>query len=500
VNRGTVRVLWVTLQIPCVLAFIGYRIAAAVAEGGPGVWQDSEGYRAVAASPWFSLRLWAGSRAPLTPVLMKLTGSYLGYGIAQSVLGALAWAFLAYTASRLVRTSWRKPLVTVLVLGFAASPLVVMWDGQALSESPSLSVLALIWACGIWLVRRFTRVRLAAFGMSVLLYCGLRDADIYTFGLLGFVLLGLALFWTFQGAASESDGGRARIRANWNRAHRLLAVGGVLLGISAFTGTAAWSAHRNPNLEDAFAVRIFPYPARVGWFASQGMPELQAIDALAAATPRSPTAAPIVEPDFALVTWGPLKEWFSTKAQTTYDLYLLLHPWYDLTAPFASPHLTFNDANGSLTGYFPTGYPVAWWLGDLFNPNRVVELLLGLAAVVVAGVRRVWRLPQWRFTALFALTGLWSMLLSWHGEGMEVTRHMVEGNVEVRLGVLLSVAMALISSRPAAAASEADDGQEMAPVQAPDTHTEVFREPVSKEPALTGPREGTAEGHRSSWT
>lgn len=77
---------------------------------------------------------------------------------------------------------------------------------------------------------------------------------------------------------------------------------------------------------------------------------------------------------------------------------------------------------------------------------------------------------------------------------------MVEGNVEVRLGVLLSLAMALISSRPAATASEADDEQGMAPVQAPDMHTEVLHEPPSKEPAHTDLGEGTAEVHRSSWT
>ncbi|MDE3086702.1 MAG: hypothetical protein KGJ77_08040, partial [Acidobacteriota bacterium] len=62
---------------------------------------------------------------------MKLTGGYAGYGIAQGVIGALTWAFLAYTASRLVSNSWRKPLITLLLLGFAASPLVVMWDGNA---------------------------------------------------------------------------------------------------------------------------------------------------------------------------------------------------------------------------------------------------------------------------------------------------------------------------------------------------------------------------------
>jgi hypothetical protein len=484
VKRGTLRVLWIALQVPCLLAFIGYRVGAAVSQG-PGVWQDSEAYRAVAASPWFSLKLWAGPRAPLTPVLMKLAGSYVGYGIAQGVLGALAWAFLAYTASRLVGNSWRKPVVTALILGFAASPLVVMWDGNALSESPSLSMLALIWASAIWLVRRFSPLRVAALGISVLLYCGLRDADIWTFGIVGVVVIGMGVFAVGQGLLNDEGGGRARLRENWSRARRTIAVGSVLLGASALTGAAAVSSHRNEvNVEEALAVRVFPYEARVAWFASQGMPEATSINALAFSASASPGSAPVVAPDLSKAEWAPLRTWLKSDGLATYAFFLVTHPDYVLTAPFASPHLTYNDGNGDLADYFPKGFPVASWLSDVFTPNRGVELALGLVAVVVAGVRRVWRVPAWRFTALFAALGLWSMLLSWHGEGMEVTRHMLEGNVEVRLGVLLGLVLALTSSRPAASGRSAGDERPSVSVRPPEPQPEHIQELVCGEPAL----------------
>lgn len=496
VKRGTRRVLWVAIQLPCLLAFIGYRIGAVLSQG-PGVWQDSEGYKAVAASPWLSLKLWAGPRAPLAPVLMKLTGSYVGYEIAQGVLGALAWAFLAYTTSRLVSNSWRKPFITVLILGFAASPLVVMWDGNALSESPSLSVLALILACGIWLVRRFSALRLAALGVSVLLYCGLRDADIWTFGIVGIVLIGVGALAAAQGLVNDERGGRARLRENWSRARRTAAAGAVLLGASMLAGTAAVSSHRNDlNVQEALAVRIFPYETRVAWFASQGMPQATNINALAFSATASPGSAPVVAPDLSKANWAPLRTWLKRDGLGTYAFFLVTHPSYVLTAPFASPHLTYNDGNGDLADYFPRGFPVASWLGDLFTPNRGVELLLALAALVAAGVRRTWRLPHWRFTALFALTGLWSMLLSWHGEGMEVTRHMVEGNVEARLGVLLALLIALISSRPDAASSGARGEEVMAIVEPSEGDTELVEELVCREPALTGLRE--RDGGRAS--
>ncbi len=51
--------LWLGLELLGWLAFAGYRIGEAVATI-PAVWQDSEGYRAVADSGWLSKGLWAG--------------------------------------------------------------------------------------------------------------------------------------------------------------------------------------------------------------------------------------------------------------------------------------------------------------------------------------------------------------------------------------------------------------------------------------------------------
>ena len=450
------RHLWIAAQAACLLAFVGYRIGAA-ASIGPAVWQDSEAYKAVARSGLLSTQLWTGSRAPLVPLLMKVTGSYDAYGILQGVLGALAWAVLAYTVSQLVSASWRRPIVTAAVLGLGATPLVVMWDGSALSESPSLSVLALLCASGIWLVRRFSWLRLAAVGVSALAYCALRDADIWTIGLIGVVLLGFGVAGALQGLAVDPDGARARLTQNLRRARRPLAAGCVLLVVALVTGGAASASHRNQlYVEEAFAVRIFPYPDRVAWFASQGMPEAKAVDAQARTTSTSPGQAPIVSVDLTSPVWAPLRVWFQRDAVSSYTLYLATHPWYVLTAPFASPRLTFNDAHGDLSGYTPDGYALAGWVGWLFTPNRFVELAVALSAVVVAFARRTTRLMAWRFVALFGLVGLLSMLLAWHGEGQEVTRHMVEGNVEVRLGVLLALVVGLLARRPAPEQGEAD--------------------------------------------
>ena len=53
--------------------------------------------------------------------------------------------------------------------------------------------------------------------------------------------------------------------------------------------------------------------------------------------------------------------------------------------------------------------------------------------------------------ALLGALGLVHMLIAWHGDGMEATRHASVGNVQVRLGVLLLLVLLLDGRQPASA-------------------------------------------------
>ncbi|MGH9205849.1 MAG: hypothetical protein ACRD1G_04730, partial [Acidimicrobiales bacterium] len=99
---------------------------------------------------------------------MKATDGFRHYGLAEALLGSLAWGLLALTVARLVRPGWRQVAIAWTILAFATAPLVVQWDWSALSESPSLSTLAILCACGIWLVHRFSWVRLGLLGLAAL--------------------------------------------------------------------------------------------------------------------------------------------------------------------------------------------------------------------------------------------------------------------------------------------------------------------------------------------
>jgi hypothetical protein len=370
-------------------------------------------------------------------------------------VGVLAWGFLAWTVSTLVTSGWKRFAMTVGVLGFATAPLVVQWDWSVLSESPSLSALAVSLACGLWLARRFTWVRLGGLTAAAAAYVGLRDADIWNVGLIGVVLLVFGRAGTIRGGAMESErfvaSLRSTIRRKWVRTRVPITVGTALFGVALLSGIGANASHRNVlNVEEAFSVRIFPYPDRVAWFEGRGMPEGQSIDTLAHETPPPlPGNAPKVAPNLRDPSWRPLEAWFAQEGLTTYATFLLTHPGYVLTAPFQTPPLTYNNASGDLAFYVPVNHPVLKPFGTAFTPDKFVVMVLAVGALLVASARRFLRRREWLLIAAFGVFGLFSMLLAWHGEGQEVTRHMVEGDVEVRLGVLLALLFGLLGYRDA---------------------------------------------------
>ena len=82
-------------------------------------------------------------------------------------------------------------------------------------------------------------------------------------------------------------------------------------------------------------------------------------------------------------------------------------------------------------------------LDAVLTPPASVLVLVAVAAVAagVSGGRH--RLAWWWAVVAFAALGVVHMLLAWHGDGMETTRHVAVGDVQTRLAVLVLVVAAL---------------------------------------------------------
>jgi hypothetical protein len=421
------------VAIAGIAVFAGYKLWQCLV-GGPLVWQDSLSYQQSAAYPLDDKGLWAGARPPVTPLLWKLTGTITSFVVVQTVVSILAWSALAVVVALLARRGWPRLVAGGVVLGFAATTPIVQWDRSVLSESISLSLLALLFATAIlWAVRPTGR-RGGALVAVALVFAATRDTHIWVVALLA-LALGVAASWYATGR---------RARLDPNAAAPIAWVTAGLAVVVFLTGWGSAAAHRTEqNIRDVYDVRIFPYVDRIDWFADHGMPDADGLRALARTAKGVDGNAPFVGVDTATPEFAALGHWLHDHGTATYVEWLLTHPGYVLSEPLQRPERTFNNAGGHLSYYAApdrTDVSLANWL--LYPPGWVV-LVEAVAAVGGAVSLRRWRRHEWQITTLLGVIGIAHVLIAWHGDGMEVTRHAAIGNVQMRLAVLVVLGMLL---------------------------------------------------------
>ena len=415
------------------LFFTGYLLVQATA--GPAIiWNDSLIYRKIASAPLTNSGFWSGQRPPATPLLIKLVGSSDGYLMAQVVIAALSWGFLAWTVGRLVAPGWRRVVAVWVILAFASAFPVTLWNRSVLSESLSMSLLAVVCAALIWTTREVTWPRVAATTAACLAFAATRDAQVWTVAFLALAV-----------------GVRALVvaRKNRSRATRIGVLSVGLVAVVVLTGWGSVASHRTPqNVADVLYVRIFPYPGRVAWFAHHGMPQAPQIDALAKATSTPSGQAKVVSFSPSDPAFAPLERWVQNQATGTYFLWLATHPVYVLTEPLIRPERSYNFAQGSLTAYASTTDQYRSPLTVVVWPPLIGLLILAAVAGYLTFLSKGWRDGVWRMMLVFSAIGVLAMLVAWHGDGQEVTRHTVEGLAQLRLGLWIVILLWFLESAP----------------------------------------------------
>jgi len=403
------RSLEVAVGIALAALFAAYRLWQGLT-GAALVWQDTAGYQESA--------LWGGVRPPVAPIVWDLTGTPRSYVVVQTLVAIAAWCFLAWTVAMLVRRGWRCLLAGGVVLAFASTTPIVQWDRSVLSESLSFSALALVFATAIRVTRRVTWSRVAAFLAASAVLALLRDSLVW-------MVAGMAVAVVTYAIVN-------------NAGRRVIALGVLLLAVSGFAVLGQAAAQRNvANVQHVLFVRIFPYPDRVEWFADRGMPNKNEVLRYADAAKAERGQAKIVGIADSDPTVQPLVRWMHNDAMGVYLEWLALHPGYVLTEPLREPERNFNNAGGRLDFYAAvdrTDLPV---LNTLFDPGLWWVLAAAVIALAVGLQRQVWRERWWRMVALLLVLSALQILVAWHGDAAETTRHGIVGSVSVRLSVLV---------------------------------------------------------------
>jgi hypothetical protein len=410
-----------------VLAWAGFTAftLSEATSGTPLVWQDSLLYEKVGHAGWFSSALWTGPRAPLVPILWKLTGSPTSFVLAQTCVAIVCWSALAFVVARVVPVGWWRVVAPVAVLALATTAPVRLWDHSVLSETLALAWLALLTCLLLLLVLRPTWPRIAAAGVVALLFAATRDTGIFTVVLLAAAIGAFAL--------------RRPRHVHW----RALGLSGALLAAAALPfGLESASGRGDLNVRNNYYVRVFAFPDRVSWFAGHGMPQAAQINAIAAAQKAAPGQVAVVAPDMTDPTYAQLYGWIKSDGARTYLEWLSVHPGYVLTAPFQRPPEAFNNDDGHLDFYAGSETSTAWLDRAVAGPwwYTIGATAVALTVALLGGVTRE---RSWQLAALLTVVGALSVFAAWHGDGQEVTRHTVEGDVQLRLGLILAFLIAI---------------------------------------------------------
>jgi hypothetical protein len=176
------------------------------------------------------------------------------------------------------------------------------------------------------------------------------------------------------------------------------------------------------------------------------MPEQARIDRLARSVPSIANSAKVVEPLKGDPSFGALNQWINRRGGRIYLEWLATHPWYLLTDPLTRPEESYNFGQGSLDIYAPTINTIESPLTYPMWPPALWLLVGGLLAIAMGVATNAWRDRQWQIVAALSVVGVLSMLVAWHGDGQEVTRHTVEGFTLVRLAVWILLILGTFDS------------------------------------------------------
>jgi hypothetical protein len=236
------------------LGYIALRVFAA-RRIATGIYPDSSAYERIASSPFASGSFFRGTKPWGVPLLYKVLpgATDVSAPVAQLGISIAAWLVLAVAVSRCVSGRRTRGAALAAVLPFSLSSSIGLWDGDLLSESLSLSLMALLVAGLLTLARRPTVLVAVAAGAAAALWASTRDTNAYV----------VVLLAPLAGAAIWRAG---RLHFALVVAVAFLAAGGAAIAASAST------ARSELLLMDIVDERVLEQPAAQAFFVARGLP------------------------------------------------------------------------------------------------------------------------------------------------------------------------------------------------------------------------------------
>ena len=402
-SRMKVGTIPVALIVIFVLYAIGRIFSSLPAINRPRDLADTDAYLRISREALVDQDFWAGTRPLVFPLLLKITRQDLQLASAiQLGISILAWGFLACIVSRFIRPPLLQIAAFSWILALSLDRHISGWDFVMMSESLSLSLLAIFIGVSLWLLeswRIYIIVLLLAIGLLLALT---RDTNAWLL-LIFAMLLTIAVLFKLVGS-------------------RTLVI---VAGLSVIFLVSSANANKGYRwvfpLGNVIGQRILPYGSPFRYFEKCGMPVSPRLIDLAGQFANAQERAFFEDPELE-----PFRQWMMENGRSCYMSWLVSHPIDSLQVVF----LRFDEliSFSSVDGYFSRAYdplmPVA--LGKLFYPECFsfwIWIFTTLTALVGTWLQ-FWKDNKlWAGLIFINLSFLPHIFISWHGDAMAPARH-----------------------------------------------------------------------------
>ena len=350
--------------------------------------------------------------------------------LAQGLLSISAWILLAFVVARKLENSGLQIVAVLLILAFGFSPTIAEWDSVLLSEPISLFLFVILLAISIELVPRLTNPILdswtifliVAWSLVLLLWVFARDTNAYMLlVLVAALLLLLILRWRLKNPGFLSK----RNISIFILAMSLL----FLIQSNTLQKSGRWI---NPFFNNILH-NVIPYPDRVAFFETKGMPINDAVLALRNSPGNEDAFFEIPE----------LMSWTTEHGTGTYIQFLLAFPGWTFEKFIQGVEVSFSENRQPF--FVPNQErttPALAYVGDLLHPRSSSVIWVVLVELVAFGFLAVRsnRPVAISLFVLFTVLFIGEMLMlfvSIHGDALGIVRHALGSVMPFRLSIWL---------------------------------------------------------------
>ncbi len=385
------------------------------------VFPDTGVYEDIANKPFLSSAFLAGGRPFFVPLIHKLASSnHKAIILIQTALATFGWSFLAFQAKKSIKHSLLGISCFVFILLFSLSFNITGWDSTLLSESVSLSFLAMLVGSWLWMERTNWTWASTLFFLAIAFSWGFtRETNMWFLFSLSLPLLVLS----FRPA---------------NRKYASLAL--LFLILFAFNQITSDKGQRWVfPFQNVLAQRVLVNSDATLFFAACGMPVSPQLLNLTGGWASSNDWAFYNDPDL-----DEYRDWLHSSGKSCYIKWLLSNP----TPPVRNTLALMDQIVTTGSSYFPGYLPILPEMAEsILFPSYIPFLLLLSLAILALGyiVISAGHANYKEASILFAMVvlALPNAVLIWIGDAMEIQRHFLQVCIQFYLGFWLICFFAL---------------------------------------------------------